>query len=357
DYTEDGRSIGYATPCSLEGTFDFATTFYPMAFSLVFVLAVVGNVLVLCVVRRYRHSRDGPCSFSLTDTFLLHLAVADLLLALTLPFYAIQWAKGWLFGDVGCKIVGGIFSLNLYGGILLLACISFDRYLAIVHAVSTGWHRRSCHAHIACAVIWGVCLSLSCVDIEYQKVIELPYLDRNVCHLVFPPDSSIQWQVTLQLVKLCLGFGLPLLVMLYCYVRIFRSLCHASRRQRRKSLRLIISLVSVFLLCWAPYNSFQLVDSLLKLKVLQGGCQMNKVLDFGTMISESLGLAHCALNPVLYGFVGVKFRKELLSMWKGMLASVGYLGLEGWGQNQRRRRGTTSLSTDSENTSYFSVMM
>lgn len=248
-----------AVPCSQEDIMSFTRSYSPVIYSLVFLLALVGNVLVLCVVRRYRTSSSGSCSFSLTDTFLLHLAISDLLLAFTLPLFAVQWAHGWVFGQALCKISGALFSLNCYSGILFLACISFDRYLAIVHAVSSGWKRNTCHAQIACVAIWTVCLGLSGVDIAFRQVSDLEGL--QVCQVWFT-KSSMQWEVGLQLVNLVLGFGLPLLVMLYCYIRIFRSLCNASRRQKRKSLRLIVSLVSVFVLCWAPYNTFQLVDRL-----------------------------------------------------------------------------------------------
>ncbi|XP_064154841.1 C-X-C chemokine receptor type 3-2 [Anguilla rostrata] len=358
-YDEDYNSTfdygSLPAPCDLQNTWQFGSRFCPVVYSLVFLLAVVGNVLVLCVVWRYRHSRRGPCSFNLTDTFLLHLAVSDLLLALTLPFYSVQWAREWLFGTAACKVASAAFSLNLYSGILFLACISFDRYLAIVHAVSAGWRRNTCHAQIACAVIWVACLSLAAIDIQYREVVELPRSDIRVCQLVFSHGDSQKWQVSLQLVSMVVGFGLPLLVMLYCYVRIFRALCHATRRQKRKSLRLIVSLVSVFLLCWAPYNGFRLVDSLQRLSVIGQSCSLDHALDVGTLVSESVGLAHCAFNPLLYGFVGVKFRRELVEMWKGLLSSVGLLRLDSWGQ--KRHRATGPFSSESENTSYSSVVM
>lgn len=344
-----------AVPCAQEDIVSFTRSYSPVIYSLVFLLALVGNVLVLCVVRRYRTSSSGSCSFSLTDTFLLHLAISDLLLAFTLPLFAVQWAQGWVFGEVVCKISGALFSLNRYSGILFLACISFDRYLAIVHAVSSGWKRNTCHAQIACAAIWTVCLGLSGVDIAFRQVVD--YEGLQVCHVWFT-KSSMQWEVGLQLVNLVLGFGLPLLVMLYCYIRIFRSLCNASRRQKRKSLTLIVSLVSVFVLCWAPHNSFQLVDSLQKLNVISGGCRFGRAVDIGTLVSESVGLSHCALNPLLYGFVGVKFRRELAKMCKELLGQRGCLGMEGWGQRRRQRHLSSGGSaSESENTSYFSVMV
>lgn len=329
---------------------------------MVFVLAVVGNVLVLCVIRRYRNSQSsGACAFSLTDTFLLHLAISDLLLAFTLPLFAVQWAHQWVFGTAVCKISGALFSLNRYSGILFLACISFDRYLAIVHAVRSGCKRNTCHAQFACAIIWVMCLGLSGVDIAFRQVIPIfPYDEIDpeeiyVCHIWFNQNSE-QWQVSLQLVSLSLGFGLPLLVMLYCYVQIFRSLCNASRRQKRKSLRLIISLVSVFVICWAPYNCFHLADSLQKLGAVAGGCQFGRVLDIGILISESVGLSHCALNPLLYGFVGVKFRRELLKMFKEMIGQKGWVGIERLKERRSRKSIGSITSGESENTTY-SVMV
>lgn len=343
-----------ASPCSQKDAYGFAQKYSPVMYSLVFVLALLGNILVLCVIRRYRSG--GACAFSLTDTFLLHLAISDLLLAFTLPLFAVQWAQEWVFGEAVCKISGALFSLNRYSGILFLACISFDRYLAIVHAISSGWKRNTCHAQIACAFIWVICLGLSTVDIIYKQVVIVDTGKRLVLCQVWFEEKSTQWQIGLQLVSVILGFGLPLLIMLYCYIRIFRSLCNATRRQKRKSLRLIVSLVSVFVICWAPYSCFQLTDSLLKLGLLTESCSLQRLLDIGTLITESVGLSHCALNPLLYGFVGVKFRRELARMCKGLLIDQGWLGMERWRPRKPRRTTGSCSSAESENTSY-SVMV
>lgn len=357
--TEKTDRVKNAAPCMREDIYGFAQMYSPTVFILVCLLALVGNVLVLCVIQRYRNSQSGgTCAFSLTDTFLLHLAIADLLLAFTLPLFAVQWANEWVFGLAVCKITGALFSLNRYSGILFLACISFDRYLAIVHAVRSGWKRNTCHAQIACAFIWVVCLGLSGVDFVFKQVTNVNTVDQQevlMCQVWFT-ENATEWQVGLQLVSVFLGFGLPLLIMLYCYIRIFRSLCNATRRQKRKSLRLIVSLVTVFVICWAPYNCFRLADSLQKLGVVTGGCQFGHVVDMGTLITEGLGLSHCALNPLLYGFVGVKFRRELVRMCKGLSGKSGMMGVKGYRTTKSRRTISSVSSAESENTSY-SVMV
>lgn len=354
-----GTSRARAAPCEPEDSYGFAQRFSPVVYTLVFLLAFVGNVLVLCVIRRYRNSQSGgACAFSLTDTFLLHLAISDLLLAFTLPLFATQWAHQWVFGLAACKLSGALFSLNRYSGILFLACISFDRYLAIVHAVTSGWKRNAWHAQVACALIWACCLGLSGADVAFKQVEEVKTGANRTALLcvVWYTEHPTRWRVGLQLVGMLLGFGLPLLVMLYCYIRIFKSLCNATRRQRRKSLRLIVSLVSVFVVCWAPYNGFQLADSLHRLGAVTGGCRFGHVMDVGTVVAEGLGLSHCALNPLLYGFVGVKFRRELGRMCGGLLGGRGARGMEGWKQRRLRKSTASFSSAESEHTSY-SVMV
>nr|XP_061789958.1 C-X-C chemokine receptor type 3-2-like [Nerophis lumbriciformis] len=348
----------YAAPCPHEDIYAFAQRYLPVVYTLVFFLAVVGNSLVLCVIQRYRNSSGGgACSFSLTDTFLLHLAISDLFLAFTLPLFATQWAYQWVFGEAVCKLSGALFSLNRYSGILFLACISFDRYLAIVHAISSVWKRKTCQAQVACAFIWVCCLGLGGVDIIYKQVSEVKLIDGRgplLCQVWFT-DNAAQWQAALQLLSVSLGFGLPLLIMLYCYIRIFRSLCNATRRQKRKSLHLIVSLVSVFVLCWAPFNCFQLADGLQRLGAVVGGCQFGRVVDMGSVITESIGLSHCALNPLLYGFVGVKFRREMSRMCKGLLGKGGWIGAEEWRDRKRKTTGSYS-SAESENTRYSVIV-
>lgn len=73
---------------------------------------------------------------SLTDRYRLHLSAADLLFVLALPFWAVD-AADWRFGAAACVAVHVIYTVNLYGSVLILAFISLDRYLAVVRATDT----------------------------------------------------------------------------------------------------------------------------------------------------------------------------------------------------------------------------
>ncbi|XP_029968464.1 alpha-2A adrenergic receptor-like isoform X1 [Salarias fasciatus] len=95
----------------------------------IFVLAIPGNLVVGLVIGLSKQSLQP------SDLYLLHLVVADLLLAVTLPFWATSVTQGWVFGDAMCKIVTVLQELSFYASILFLTCISMDRYLVIVRAM------------------------------------------------------------------------------------------------------------------------------------------------------------------------------------------------------------------------------
>lgn len=88
---------------------EFKATFITILYSLAFVVGVLGNGLLLVVLVR------GRRTWSVTDTFILHLAVTDVLLLATLPTWAAQAAqpKGWTFGTPLCKISGAVFMVRL----------------------------------------------------------------------------------------------------------------------------------------------------------------------------------------------------------------------------------------------------
>ncbi len=114
----------YQTICEKGDVRSFARIFLPAVFVLSLVIGLAGNALVVAV---YAYCKQLK---TLTDTFILHLAVADLLLLLTLPFWAADAIHGWELGVTVCKLVSGLYTINFTCSMMLLAHISMDQYLA-----------------------------------------------------------------------------------------------------------------------------------------------------------------------------------------------------------------------------------
>ncbi|KAJ1133481.1 hypothetical protein NDU88_011769 [Pleurodeles waltl] len=291
-------------PCSFEKTLEFNKVFLPLFYTFIFLLGLPGNLLVVEVLRRYK---QGLAS---TDTFILHLAFADMLLLLTLPFWAVQAVSGWVFGTALCKVIGAAFSINFYSGIFLLVCISFDRYLSIVHAVQMFKRQRTRIVHLSCVSVWGMCLVLTIPDLVFLQVVHDHRQNTSECQ----PNFNHKYLTSMRFLYHVVGFFLPLLVMLYCYARIAHTLLGSQGFRKQKALRVIVALVVAFFLCWAPYNLAVLMDSMLRLNVLTRDCKLESHIDIAISVTATLGYFHCCLNPLLYAFIGAKFRNTFLEL-------------------------------------------
>ncbi|KAJ8273469.1 hypothetical protein GJAV_G00101950 [Gymnothorax javanicus] len=342
DYNEsesDTCCVGEA--CTQHSSMLFEAFFIPILYSVVLVLGLVGNGLVLAVLGQLRQG------WSVTDTFVMHLAVADTLLLLTLPFWAAQAASGWHFGTPLCKMTGALFQINFYCGIFLLACISLDRYLSIVHAVQMYSRKKPWLVQASCLCVWILCLLLSIPDwVFLQAVKDERRNDRVECvhNYLLYYTSSKDWRLAARLLYHIVGFLIPSTIMVICYSCILFRLHRGSQGlQKQRAIRVILALVLAFFVSWTPYNVALMVDTLHERQAIDDTCSTRTTLDVLLTITSSLGYMHCCLNPVLYAFVGVKFRKHLVMMLK-------HLGCQLKGQFRASSR-RSSVWSESGNTS------
>ncbi|XP_020792912.1 C-C chemokine receptor type 5 [Boleophthalmus pectinirostris] len=292
------------TPCKYE---NHATYILPAFFIFFFVIGILGNSLVLWIIA------CGVRLRSMTDVCLLNLAVADLLLACTLPFLAHQAWDQWKFGDAMCKVVLGVYHIVLYCGIFFICLMSIDRYLAIVHAVYAMRARTRSFGMIAAGVIWIVGFCASFPDIIFLQ--EKHTVQKNVCYPFYPKDEQEDihfWRVFSFFKMNVLGLLVPLLIMGFCYSQILWRLM-SSRTSKKQAIRLVLLVVAVFVCCWAPYNVVIFFKALEYLGIYTE-CHSSQAIANALPITEAVSYSHSCLNPILYVFVGEKFRRHLIRL-------------------------------------------
>lgn len=297
-------------PCGSFSIPDAAMITVCAFYTFVFLLAVPGNLLVGLVIGLTKQALPP------SDLYLLHLAVADLLLAITLPFWATSVTKGWVFGDAMCKIVSIIQELSFYSSILFLTCISIDRYMVIVRALEARKANRQ-------MVSWGVCFAVWVVGalLSLPGLFSSSFMSHNssqiVCAVQYDPGSADIWRLVTRILCHTLGFLIPLAIMLPCYgVTIKRLLNVRGSLQRQRAMKVIVFVVVAFLLCWTPYHLAVMTDTFFRTKIVPYQCPARWAVDQAMFATQSLGLLHSCINPVLYAFVGEKFRKRLLHLMK-----------------------------------------
>lgn len=286
----------------------FNATFQPVLYSFIFLLGVAGNGLMITVLLgRGRVLR-------ITEIYLLHLALADLMLLFTFPFDVAETVTGWLFGEILCKLMGLVKHLNIFCGSILLACIGFDRYLAIVHAIPSMQSRRPKTVHLTCISLWLVCLGLSIPNVVFLSVTSTN-TSRLTCFYTSYAMHSNNWVLTNRVLDhVC--FFLPLAIMSYCYTAVIVTLRSSQKSQATKgAIRLALLVTLIFCFCWLPYNITLLIATLQELEILSfDSCDLYVILQAAVDVTRSLGFSHCCLNPFLYAFVGVRFRNELIQL-------------------------------------------
>ncbi|XP_054884274.1 C-X-C chemokine receptor type 5 [Poeciliopsis prolifica] len=316
DMDEDYEAYSYDNNTYIDDTCDgenlmflnFYSVFSPVLNSLIFLLGLAGNGLMVAILLR-RHRR-----LRITEIYLLHLALADLMLIFTLPFNVVESVAGWMFGEFFCMLNGVLRNLNLLCGSFLLACIGFDRYLAIVQAIPSMQSRRPKRVHLTCASLWLICFLLSLPNAVFLSVKPNTNDSLPECDYYRYEINSQNWVVANRVLH-HVSFFFSLAVMCYCYSALVITLFKSQKSQAKKgAVRLALLVTIVFCVCWLPNNIASLMRTLVDLEVMSETCWSKKVLAQALAVTESLGVSHCWLNPFLYAFVGVHFRNELLHL-------------------------------------------
>ncbi|KAK3551727.1 hypothetical protein QTP70_023264 [Hemibagrus guttatus] len=288
----------------------FSRVFLPTLYSIVFIVGFIGNGLVVCVLVKYHKSSN------MSDVCLFNLAISDLLFLLSLPFWAHYAAIiQWTFGSFMCRAVTVLYMLGFYGSIFFMILMTIDRYTVIVHTYTSLFSKhRSVRASIALVLLmWTLSLGASLPSIIFSKATNSNGTSAWTCRVEYPEGTL--WRSFSYIELNILGLIIPLSVMVFCYSRIIPILMSIKSQKKHKSVRLILVLVSVFFLFWTPYNIVIFLKFLHELGYMCTS-QWYQDLKMAMQWVESIAFTHCCLNPIIYAFMGQRFRNLFLKILK-----------------------------------------
>lgn len=314
-----GAADRIALTCGMSGSHKLIFTLVPIVYGCNFVIGIVGNSMVVAVIYCYMKLK------TVANIFVLNLAVSDLTFLITLPMWATFTATGyhWPFGGFLCKASAGLVIFNLYTSIFFLTALSIDRYLAIVHPVRSRRFRTVVYARITCVVIWLFAFVLSVPVALTRDVHNITDFNNTVCGILHQTaENAVQLKrllLAIGLMKSLLGFLVPFIIIITCYCLIGRALLGArhiqksSRSRDDEVLRMLAAAVLAFFLCWAPHQVFHLMQLLTQL-ILEENCAILEIIDTAMPFTICIAYFNSCVNPIVYGFVGHNFRKNLLRL-------------------------------------------
>ncbi|KGL87951.1 C-C chemokine receptor type 8, partial [Charadrius vociferus] len=213
----------------------------------------------------------------------------------------------WTFGNAMCKIISSAYFIGFYSSAFFITIMSVDRYLAIVRSVYALRVRTTANGVITSLVLWAVAILASAPDLIFFQ--ETNDNNQTKCIPRYP-DSSNGWKTLNNFQVNVLGWLIPVGVLIFCYHSILKNLQKCHTQNKYKAMKLVFIVVIVFFLFWTPVNIVLFLDSLRKMYIIDD-CQTSQRLDLAMELAEALSFIHCCLNPVIYAFVGEKFKKHL----------------------------------------------
>lgn len=272
----------------------------------IFLVGLAANSLVVSVNLR----SDG--THYETHLYVLNLAVADLCAVATLPVWVTSLLQGgrWPFGESVCKLTHLVFSVNLFGSIFFLTCMSVDRYLSVTRfADAPDSRRKKVVRRLVCVLVWLLALVASVPDTYFLQAVKSTHFDGAVCRPVYP---SRDWMVGVQLSFIVLGFAIPFPVIAVFYLLLAAAIPPTSDQERCVSCRIILSYIMVFLVCWLPFHAVLLLDTFSLSNLLSFSCSLENFLDVALHLTQCFSLVHCCVNPLLYNFLNRNYRYDLM---------------------------------------------
>lgn len=281
-------------------------TIFSILLILVMLIGVVGNLLVIYVVLNYGRLK------TVTNTYLLHLALSDLVFLSGIPFFISSLiVRAWIFGSFVCKLFFLTQGVNQYTSIIILALLSFDRYLAVCHSnESVDWRSRV-NPNLLLILAWILSFLLMLPILVFTSTEQSSPFGVQ-CIINFPPSYFPMIYFIFVIYTSTITFILPLSLMTFFYIQIVRRLrhrvsqqhhrSHTNVRTRRKVSILVLVVIGVHIFCCAPYWTFQIMTTAGLLP------QTSSILVPASSITQFLLFVNSSTNPILYAFLSEVFR-------------------------------------------------
>ena len=295
------------------------------AYAVIFLVAFIGNSFGLFVVRK-------KSSSNVTSLFIANMAVADLLLTITvMPYQVAHLFRGGLwfggiFGIVTCKTIFYAIPISIAASVLTVMILSFERFYAVFFPLREEIFERP---RMISTIIWILSFVLMLPYVFLSDVKFDPARNGFYCSFE-PPEKDLTQNETYRILKIfhiCLFvimYALPLFITITIYTLICRTLALRKipgnitdrnraivEKSKRKVVRLLVIICVVFALCWFPtyinhYFWFVRPDLNHKLPIEL------------SLIFAWIAHANSAINPCLYILLNSTFRQALVAILRNL---------------------------------------
>ncbi|KAL5018289.1 hypothetical protein ScPMuIL_004011 [Solemya velum] len=283
-----------------------------LLYSFTTVTAILGNVTAITIFAKGKRSKTD------LRPFLINLAIADLIMAIfCIPFtFTYQILEEWVFSRPMCPIVLFLQMVSVTASVSTNMAIGIDRFYAVAFPlrlrITTSRYR------LIIGIIWLITLGLASAQFSLGRA-ELTADNILECGEKF--ENEVLQRVYTMFV-LFLTYITPLAILTITYSIVGRILWRRTTpgnadavrdqlqlKSKRKVVKMLVTVVTLFGLCWLPLHTFILV--------LDFNPDIEKNESLGDILSYTyygvhwVAMSNSFVNPIIYGFMNESFRIDL----------------------------------------------
>ncbi|OXU23442.1 hypothetical protein TSAR_013636 [Trichomalopsis sarcophagae] len=307
DFADNASQQNITMPLDCDANMPIISLLHQILYSIICIVGLLGNTLVIYVVLRFSKMQ------TVTNTYIVNLAIADECFLVGIPFLVTTMSLGvWTFGKFMCKAYMTSTSINQFTSSIFLFIMSADRYIAVCHPISSPKLRTPFISKIVSLTAWVTSAIFMIPVFLYANTMETKDGQMS-CNIYWPDDHG--GQTTFTLYSFVLGFAIPLTLIFIFYFLVIRKLqtvgpknkSKEKKRSHRKVTRLVLTVITVYIICWFPYWLTQM--ALIYTEPNQ--CQ-SRITITTFLLAGFLSYSNSAMNPILYAFLSDNFKKSFL---------------------------------------------
>ena len=346
---------------------------------------LLGNGLVIFLFIYFKSLR------TVTNNFIINLAACNFTMAMLDLVFSLpsMFASDWLFGGALAVVYAFLYFLLLSVSMVMLAIIAIDRY----HVISRPKLRARISVTKSLLVILVVYIYAFAIasPILYAPTGLEVKMYVSGCYIDFTPSSNFG-SGSYAVVIISLLYVVPLVTMIHYYWKIFKVLrdrrkgvakcrgktangrtceAHAQMRTQEKTrarpastytirntpaktLRVIATLVILFILIWTPFQVVTVARAFNQKEIFD-----DKIKEIVILLTKSLVI----INPVAYALVNHRFQKCVAKLFCGAQVVIGattctensvefHFSRNGRGSSQDSRRNSRGSTQEARRSRY-----
>ncbi|XP_066304805.1 neuropeptide FF receptor 2-like [Branchiostoma lanceolatum] len=288
------------------------------SYVLTFALCIVGNSMVCFVILKIPRMR------TVTNYFLLNLAVSDLLVAIfCMPFTLLDnIIRGWPLGNVMCKLTPAVTVVSVVASVFTLVAIAVDRYYSVVHPTEPKPSTRTLIQTVA--AIWGLSFVIMIPQVLLIEEGVMSYKNTLFLHLCM--ETSPLWSKVYSTIIFLCCYITPMAVIACLYAKIGftvwakptpggdrapKEIKEQDFRKKVKVIKMLMVVVVLFAFSWLPLQTIFMLYDYGDLSV-----RTKEVVDIYVYpVAHWLSYFNSCMNPIIYGYFNQNFRNAFKSIF------------------------------------------